>query len=240
MHRAIIALALTIAPLPIAAQTSTVVEGADKITIEMENARESELQAGYDFIRAGKPAEALAKFDAVIAGYEAERRGTQVRCADSLEQAIILSAVLTADPGLDGEATILGANWCSALFAKGFALIDLGRSDQAEDYLERATQMAPFEPHYVNELAELYKNRRQWQRSHDTFARALDIADYPGVDASPRVRARSLRGMGFTMIELGDLDAAEELFRRSQDYDPDSAAARTELEYIASLRAGKT
>lgn len=240
MHRLIIALGLIIAPLPVSAQSTTIVDGADDITIEIENAREAELTAGLDLIRAGKPAEAVAKLDLVIAGYEAERRGTQVRCADSLEQAILLSAVLTADSDLDGKATILGANWCSALFAKGYALIDLGRPDQAEVFLERATVMAPFEPHYVNELAELYKNRRQWQKSHDTFARALDIADYPGVDASPQVRARSLRGMGFNMIELGDLDTAEELFRRSQDYDPNSAAARTELEYIAELRAGKT
>ena len=232
MHRALIALALTVAPLPVAAQAK-----GDKITIEIEDASAELLGAGYDLLRAGKPAESIAKFDAVIAAYEAERGAAQVRCADSLEQAILLSAVLMAEPGLD-QTTILGGNWCSALFAKGYALVDLGRAAEAESYLVRATAMAPFEPHYVNELAELYKNRREWQRAHDTFARALDIADQPGVDASPRIRARSLRGMGFTMIELGDLDRAEELFHRSQDYDPESEAARTELEYIASLRAG--
>ena len=80
------------------------------------------LGAGYDLLRAGKPAESIAKFDAVIAAYEAERGAAQVRCADSLEQAILLSAVLMAEPGLD-QTTILGGNWCSALFAKGYALV---------------------------------------------------------------------------------------------------------------------
>jgi tetratricopeptide (TPR) repeat protein len=237
MHRLVLGLSLIVAPVATAAQDSAVIEGADNIAIEIEAAREDDLSAGFDLIQAGKPAQAIARFDRVIAGYESERRDTVARCADSLEEATILSIVLMADSSVDGDVTILGRNWCSALFGKGFALIDLNRPDEAEAYLERATVMAPLEAHYVNELAELYKNRRQWQLSYDTFARALEVADTAGLRTSPKIKARSLRGMGFTTIELGDLETAEELFHRSLELDPGNPGAKAELEYIADLRA---
>ena len=56
-----------------------------------------------------------------------------------------------------------------------------------------------------------------------------------GPDAS--LAARALRGMGYNKIEMGDLDAAENLFRQSQEYDPGSEAAKVELGYIARKKA---
>ena len=57
--------------------------------------------------------------------------------------------------------------------------------------------------------------------------------------APPRfpLAARALRGMGYNKIEMGDLDAAENLFRQSQEYDPGSEAAKVELGYIARKKA---
>ncbi len=238
MHRLILALVLAVAPVMATAQDRPA--GADGISIELENAHEDELGQAFDLLQAGKPAEAVRKFDSVIAAYEAEQQGKTVRCAESLEQAMAVSLLLMSESSVDGEVTILGRNWCAALFGKGYALIDLRRSNDAEPFLLRATLMAPLEAHYVNELAELYKNRRQWQLAYDTFERALELADTPSTATPPQVKARSLRGMGFAMIELGDLDKAVELFHRSQEFDPGSAAAKSELEYIASLRAGKS
>lgn len=59
---------------------------------------------------------------------------------------------------------------------------------------------------------------------------------------SPRVTtgtaAIALRGEGFVLIELGDLEAAAEAFHRSLALDPSSPVARDELDYIARIRQG--
>jgi len=126
--------------------------------------------------------------------------------------------------------------YCAALFLNGFVLIDMGRAAEAENFLRRAHEAEPYNAHFLNELAEWYKSARQWQRAHDLFAEAVETSEYADEKNKGAFRARGLRGMGFTEIEMGKLDEAERHMRESQKYEPDSAAARQELDYIASLR----
>lgn len=55
---------------------------------------------------------------------------------------------------------------------------------------------------------------------------------------SDNSRALSLRGRGYVLIDLGDLDGAEAAFRQSLELDPESGVARAELSYIEKLRGG--
>ncbi len=55
---------------------------------------------------------------------------------------------------------------------------------------------------------------------------------------APSLRAMALRGRGLQLIELGNLDEAEQCFLESLTIDPDSPVARKELEYIEHLRSG--
>lgn len=187
-------------------------------------------------IRAGQPAKAVMLADALIADVgpkDGAAGGSTPYCAHRGDAAgVALGAAMRRE-----SATVYPMALCDAHFLKGFALIDLGRGDLAEVELKRAIALDPLEPHYVNEYAELYKSRREWQKSYDLFAKAWGIVDKAkrGVDAP--VAARALRGMGFAKIEMAQYDEAQALFRRSQDYEPDSAAARNELEYIARKKA---
>ena len=47
-----------------------------------------------------------------------------------------------------------------------------------------------------------------------------------------------LRGLGFTWIELHDLDRAEALYRQSLELAPGNSTAERELEYIRQQRKG--
>lgn len=207
---------------------------ASNTTIALENAHRAELEEVFASIRAGDPNAAIATADRVVAAYETAFRGKIVKCADGLDDAVKVT-ILTADKNTD--ITVVGPGWCQALFAKGFALIDLHRSDEAEPFLARAVTMAPTDAHYLNEYAELWKGRREWQRSFDLFSQSFDLVDHDPKGRNAPVAARALRGMGFTKIELGDLDEAERLFRRSLEFDPKSTGARSELEYIARKKA---
>jgi tetratricopeptide (TPR) repeat protein len=211
--------------------------GETTATISLEDSHRKELNDAFAQIRRGNPESAIEIADRVIAAYERRYRGRTVRCANDNDDAVKV-ILLTLEKGRD--LTILGAGWCEALFVKGFAFIDLHRTSEAEAALAEAVRMAPSNAHYLNEYGELWKSRREWQRSFDIFARAYELADHNPKGRDAKMVARSLRGMGYAKIELGDLDEAERLFRRSLEFDPTNPGTRTELEYIARKKASGT
>lgn len=224
MARYLAVLGIAVAALtnPVQAETQ---ESADPHTVAMLAA-----------VRSGNPQKAVSEADAVISSYQARYNKSDMLyyCSSSPAEALANMATAAA---LKKSAVSLSSEWCDAYFVKGFALIDLHRSDLAEPELRRATEMAPFNAHYLNEYAELFKARREWQKSHDLFAKALDIAGMAPEASRNQYKARALRGMGFNKIELGKLDEAETLFRRSLEFQPNYPGALTELEYIARLKA---
>ena len=135
---------------------------------------------------------------------------------------------------------VVEQSFCIALFLKGFVLIDLGRPAEAEAFLRRAHEAEPYSAHFLNEYAEWNKMAGKWQLAHDLFAESLEKADLAESENKAAFKARALRGMGYTEIELGQLDEAERHMRESQKYEPDSPAAQHELDYIASMRKRRT
>ncbi|SFF85166.1 hypothetical protein SAMN05518801_102197 [Novosphingobium sp. CF614] len=184
----------------------------------------AQVSTGFDFIRAGKPNQAIEAFDRVIAASDA-------RYAGDRRPRLCLGSGTKA--GKAAEAIALDPCVCDAHFGKGFALIDLGRGDLAEPELRLATEMAPDNAHYANEYAELFKSRREWRKSYDLFAHAWDVVDKDKAGPDAAIAARALRGMGYNRIEMGAFEEAERLFRKSQEYDPNSEVAKSELGYIA-------
>jgi tetratricopeptide (TPR) repeat protein len=209
---------------------------AGTVTIALENAHGDELARAFRMVNTGDPTGAEKIFRKVIADYEARAKpGTAYRCAKDMEDAANVSILAMVDASKD--VAILGTGWCDALFGEGFVLIDLNRSAESEPFLARAVEMGPTDPHYLNEYAEWYKSHRKWQRSLDLFTRAWNMVDRSTAGPDRKIAARSLRGMGFNQIELGDLDEAERLFKLSKEYEPESPHVDNELQYIEDLRA---
>ena len=208
---------------------------ATEVTIALENAHAEELHQAFQLVSSGDPAGAEKIFTAVIAAYEVRANPNMIyRCAKDLKDAAGVSILSTVNTTKD--ITILGSGWCDALFGKGFVLVDLNRSAEAESFLARAVEMGPTDPHYLNEYAEWHKTRRKWERSLDLFTRAWNMVDRSTSGPNRKIAARALRGMGFNQIELGDLDEAERHFKQSKEYDPENRGADNELKYIDDLR----
>ena len=132
---------------------------------------------------------------------------------------------------------MIDSAFCLAPFLKGFALIDLQRWDDAEPMLRLASESAPLNAQFRNEYAEWHKAMKQWQKAHDIFAEAYGLGEFESDEGAKKFnQARALRGMGFTEIEMGDLDKAEESFKKSLKLLPDHEGAKSELQYIADLR----
>ena len=224
--------------LPALAQQASDAAGS-MVTLDPATRSDEKMLEAVQLLQSGKPAEAIKIFDVVIAGYEARYDpAVAYRCtsADAAKETITYAA-----SSLKGGKFILGSEeWCTALWGKGFALIDLGKSAEAGPYLARAVEMDPMNAHYINEYAEWFKPLRQWQQSYDLFLRAWRTVDHDRKGLHRRVAARALRGMAFNLIELGDLNEAERLYRQSLDYEPEAQAkVQNELDYISDAKRSK-
>jgi tetratricopeptide (TPR) repeat protein len=182
------------------------------------------------------PAKALRLVEPVIArsGAMTPEKDTEYRCSNNPVESL---ATLVGSTMTKRNAVVFTFDVCDALFMKGFSLIDLNRGSEAEPFLRRATELAPANAHYLNEYAEWWKSARQWQKSYDMFSKAADLAPEQPADVRDKRHARSLRGMGFNLIEMGKLDDAEMLMNQSLKLEPESQAAKNELQYITEQRA---
>ena len=191
-----------------------------------------------ELIGAGKPAEAVALLDTLIAAQERRRAGDarQVYCARSEAETVLYSGRAAREKK---AAVVLPQSACYAIFLKGFALIDLDRSDEARPWLERAVAMAPSNAHFLGELGEWYKIRKDWAKSRDLFARAVAASDLSPDNRKTFDKTRGLRGLAYILIEEGKLDAAEALYRQCLELDPADDRSKRQLDYIAGRRGKK-
>lgn len=193
-------------------------------------------------LRKQNPAGVPPLVEPVIAALKEQQQEKTVVCADNATQSIVLMAMQAAaaeklPKEQRRDAVAVDSAYCLAPFLKGFALIDLQRWDDAEPMLRLASKSAPLNAQYRNEYAEWFKAMKQWQKAHDVFAEAYGLGEFERDDANKKFnQARALRGMGFTEIEMGDLDKAEESFKKSLKLIPDHQGAKSELQYIENLR----
>lgn len=191
---------------------------------------------GFGFIRAGKPKQAIAEFEAVIAASDRRHLGDprQRFCARNERDA---RRIADAKGIAASEPVLIDPAVCDAYFGKGYALVDMGRGDLAEAELRRATELAPFDAHYANEYAELFKSRRDWSMSLALFARAWDIVDKNPAGSDASLAGRALRGMGYNEMMLGNLEEAERKFEQSLEFEPGNETAHIQLGFIARKKA---
>jgi tetratricopeptide (TPR) repeat protein len=200
------------------------------------NERLERVDTAAKFLQTGKLDEAIDAAEQAIRSFEAQYPTTdkKIFCAEGPTQSLMLLVTAAGDKQ---DATALDMTWCDALFIKGFAMVDLGRNDEAFTYLKRASEMAPLSAHYKNEFAEWYKTNKQWQISYEQFSIARGLSEFSSDEFKKEFEARSLRGMGFTLIELGKLDEAEKMLKLSLKLQPNNAGAKNELDYIKEQRA---
>lgn len=116
------------------------------------------------------------------------------------------------------------------------AFIDIDKKDHASAlaFLDKAILLAPY---WAEPLAERGYLLDQLGKPSDALAdylRALELVDR--FQSNAYAKALVLRGLGYTHVELGDLDAAEQAYRKSLEAEPGNALAQRELDYIRKQR----
>jgi tetratricopeptide (TPR) repeat protein len=203
---------------------------------ETEEPQEFLLREAVALIQSGDSLGALTKIDEVINSFSPAPADSKKAffCADGSTQTLM---VLLTAANAKQDAVVVKSYNCFAYFLKGFALVSLKRPAEAGVALQKAAAMAPLNMQYINELAEWHKSQGQWQLSIDTFKHAISKLEFAPPDQAAAMHARSLRGVGFGLIELGKLDEAEASFQESLKHAPNHPTALAELDYIKQLRA---
>ena len=202
--------------------------------IAQEATSDARLGEVVQLIQGGQPQLAVDKVNPLLADYERRYAGKPRPLCD------VEPAETKAYAGVAGkDYTLADGGWCIALWAKGFALIDLKQLDAAVPFLERSVALAPFHPHYLSELGYAYQAQKSWQRSYDFYARAADAALRQEGDRRNKSLRRAWFGMAYDMIEMGRLDEAEALFRKCLEVSPGDQRVKDELQYIEEQKAKK-
>ena len=209
---------------------------AEKAQTAQNDARRQALNQIVDSFRQRQFGTMLTQAEALIAAYEKDYAGEKRQIFSARTQTESLM-YMTQAAAARTSSIALDDGWSTAWFLKGFALIDLNRSDEAGPALERAVALAPLNAQFLAELAEWHKSRRQWDKALDLFNRADAAAAYSPDSVKAFEQGRALRGIGFVQIELGKLDEAEAMFNRALALDPNDAKAKGELDYIRDQRA---
>ena len=117
-----------------------------------------------------------------------------------------------------------------ALHLLGLTSTQLGRNEQASEYLLRALQIRPEKPEIHNNLGVVLKKQGRLEEAIACYHHALSFRpDYP----------QAHNNLGIALSERGHLEEAENCFRAAIGLQPNYAEAYTHLGVVL-LRRGKT
>ena len=187
----------------------------------------------------------IAKCDTVIAAFKSHYANSKhkIYCARSSTENLGYLVMAAADMSKGQfekgkkDAIALSSTWASAYFVKGYALQELGRISEAKAVLKLALELSPWNSLYLSELGSIYKLEKNWKEAKKTFEAAEEHAALSPDHLKSAELGLARRGLGYVLVELGQLDEAEKKYLQCLKDDPDDKKAAAELEYVRSLKA---
>jgi tetratricopeptide (TPR) repeat protein len=178
---------------------------------------------------------AIAKSDEAIAAYRqhAADKKRRIYSARSLPETLLYTAEASRQ-GISADVLDLGYGY--AWYVRAYALIELDRSDEALVALGEAIVLAPMNSQFQSELGNLHQERKDWTAAMAAYKAAQTASEFSPDELKRHDLGRALRGQGFVLIETGELDQAEAMYRKALELNPDDGSARHELEYIRQMR----
>jgi tetratricopeptide (TPR) repeat protein len=206
-----------------------------------EPAQLARLMQARELTSTGRHDDAIALIEQTLAYYAQKypEGPTRWYVARTPEETLLYLASAAAEQKSQGKtgATALDVLWADAHYMKGYALYELDQLDAAKESLAQALYLTPRNSRYRSELANIHQTRQEWDEARRHYEVAESDAEFSPADQRVPDLTRAKRGIGFVMIEQGDLDAAEAKFKECLVLDPDDRGAQNELTYIAQLRA---
>ena len=122
----------------------------------------------------------------------------------------------------------------------GYIAVELRDAAQAIRWLDKAHATAPYEAEALTERGAALNITKDWSGALNSYQQALALTrSHP---EAAHAEALALRGTGYALIELGELDAAQTAYEESFALEPGNKVAENEMTYIRQQRkrqAGK-
>jgi tetratricopeptide (TPR) repeat protein len=245
MIRAVAIAMMISTPGALAASRDTVVrQGAPRAPLAKEVAKPAPAnraptpkgwyEAGLAAIRAKNPGRAVEMMKPLLADFEKRYSGEKrhMFCAVNASQA---KAYLSDAAVQKLDAVTIEPDWCRAQYIRGYALIDLGKTDDALAAFQRLTELAPKNSRYLNELGFVFADTKKYQQAVDAYQRSLAVANL-SPDDTDQERCVAYRGIGYNMAKLGKLDDAEAAYRNCLAIDVDNDEVQDALDDLDEQR----
>ncbi|MEY2482925.1 MAG: hypothetical protein QOK24_1453 [Verrucomicrobiota bacterium] len=203
------------------------------------------LEEARTFVDNKKPQAAIERCDRVIARFKNHYGNSKhkVYCARSSAETLgyLLQAAAAVDKGEfergKKDAIVLSSTWASAYFLKSYALQDLHHLAEAKSAIKLALELSPWSSLYLSELRSIHKLEKDWARAREVFERAEEHAALSPDNLKAAELSLARRGLGYVLVELGQLDEAEKKYQQCLKENPNDKKATAELEYVRGLKA---
>ncbi|HMV99207.1 MAG TPA: tetratricopeptide repeat protein [Acidobacteriota bacterium] len=191
-------------------------------------------------IRDGQLDEAAARLREVIAHapdnhfsrFEIEKK-LYIKCWDRAEFEYLV--FLQQKTGDDRTLIWIPNAYPRAYYYLSLILMRQNQFQEALEYLENGAAFEPKNPRFLLDKARAHGFLGHPQLAVQLYEQVLAM----GVLILPALRAIAFRGKGVQLIELGELDQAEQALKQSLAIEPHNALAANELNHIANLRKSK-
>ena len=140
---------------------------------------------------------------------------------------------------LDGEhknSLVISNNLAESNYLKGFILIESGQFNEGEKLLIKAVKLAPFNAKYLLEYGFALQRAKKWDQALEIFKLVQEWAAISHPDRVQAFKSSAQRSIAYCLVEQGQLDEAEAIYRELLKNDPKDNKSQNELDYIQSLR----
>jgi tetratricopeptide (TPR) repeat protein len=120
-----------------------------------------------------------------------------------------------------------------AYYLLGYIGVQEEKHLEALEDLEKGLRLEPGNPAFLIKKAEAYVGLGERKKAVSLYDQVLEA----GTQLTEKDRAYALRAKGIQLIELGELDVAEESLKESLKYEPESKVVTSQLKYIVYLRS---
>ncbi|MFW2176428.1 MULTISPECIES: tetratricopeptide repeat protein [unclassified Moraxella] len=175
---------------------------------------------------------ALATVQPIIDSYQQKYANSKapVYSSRTVEQAKVITQL--AIDKKQKEIIILHDEWVTALYLKGFILVEKNQPSQALTAYHQALELSPFNSQVASEIGHLFQIQRDWQSAGDIFEMASQFSEFSPAGNKDFEYTRALRGMAFSATEQGDYEKAKKLYQQCLEINPKDNVARQELQYV--------
>lgn len=195
------------------------------------------VEAAMALLQRGQAAQALPQLDKLVAEAEATlKRDTQNRVYAADDRNFVIASLLEAAKRKQ-SAVVVSTDWIAPLYARAYALIELGQLDRARADLDRVLAISPHTPRALGERAQISMHRK------DFAAAEVDLnkmREYGKMSANPAdaigYQGFALRGLGYIAVERKQWDKALGFYNEALKLNPNDDKAKAEIDFIRRSR----